>query len=286
MDVPDGWSPGRRRDPTPDRIRLIGRLTRPIAKKFEVASSWIAPCDDAVMSHSVRRWDRALDAPLTISTVLFLIAYAWPILDVGLSEGWQRFCSVVVWGTWVLLCVDFVVRLVMSSDRGAFLRSNPIDLATVVLPLLRPLRLLRLVTLLSALNRYAGNSLRGKVGIYLVGSVVLLVFVGALAVLDAERGGEGSIQSFGDAIWWALATITTVGYGDIYPVTTVGRSVAVLLMFGGIATLGVVTASFASWLVQRVSEIEESSQTATRADVERLAAEVKALREVIADRRA
>ena len=138
------------------------------------------------------------------------------------------------------------------------------------------------MTLLSALNRYAGNSLRGKVGIYLIGSVSLIVFVASLAMLDAERGGEGSIQTFGDAVWWSITTITTVGYGDTFPVTTTGRFIAAGLMFAGIALLGVVTASFASWLIERVTEIEEDSEAATRRDVQALTVEVQKLREEIA----
>jgi voltage-gated potassium channel len=178
-----------------------------------------------------------------------------------------------------MLACDYAIRFALSSNRLGFLSKTPFDFIVVVLPLLRPLRLLRLVTLLSMLNRYAGNSLRGKVGIYLLGSVSLIVFVASLAVLDAERGGDGSIQSFGDALWWSITTITTVGYGDMFPVTATGRFIAGGLMFAGIAVLGVVTASFASWLVERVSEIEESAAEATRRDIQALAVEVQKLRE-------
>ena len=184
-----------------------------------------------------------------------------------------------MWLTWAMLAADYAVRFGLSSNRLGFLSKTPFDLIVVVLPLLRPLRLLRLVTLLNALNRYAGNSLRGKVGIYLVGSVSLIVFVASLAVLDAERSGDGSIQSFGDALWWAITTITTVGYGDSFPVTTTGRFIAAGLMFAGIAVLGVVTASFASWLIERVTEIEEGFEGANRRDIQALTVEVQRLRE-------
>ena len=169
-----------------------------------------------------QRWEDAANVPLTLSTVAFLGAYAWPILDADLSNTWVGLCRWVVWLTWAMLAVDYAIRLGLSSNRLGFLSKTPFDLVIVVLPLLRPLRLLRLVTLLSALNRYAGNSLRGKVGIYLIGSVSLIVFVASLAMLDAERGGDGSIQTFGDAVWWSITTITTVGYGDTFPVTTTG----------------------------------------------------------------
>lgn len=204
------------------------------------------PYDRQMNDTKLQRWERRLDAPLTVSAVAFLVAYAWPILDVELSSGLRDLCRAVVWTTWSLLGLDYFARLLLSADRWGFVRRNPIDLVVLVLPLLRPLRLLRLVTLLAAMNRHAGNSLRGRVGLYLVGSVTLIAFVASLAVLDVERGGDGTIQSFGDALWWSMTTITTVGYGDTFPVTTAGRCIAVALMLAGIAVLGVVTASFAS----------------------------------------
>ncbi|WP_251023733.1 ion channel [Arthrobacter sp. ISL-65] len=98
-----------------------------------------------------------------------------------------------------------------------------------------------------------GNALRGRVLTYVLGSAVL--YAGALAVLDVEANAPGSnLTSNGDALWWAMTTITTVGYGDHYPVTVMGRCVAAGLMIGGVAVLGVVTASVASWMVQSVAE--------------------------------
>lgn len=229
----------------------------------------------------VDRWERLSSIPLTISTLLFLGAYAWPILDPELDRALVNACETVVWITWVMVFVDLAVRISLAHHRWRFIREHPLDVAVVVLPVLRPLRLLRLVTLLSVLNRYAGSSMRGKVGLYLVSSVILIVFVAAVAVLDVERGQGGPIETFGDAVWWAMTTITTVGYGDMYPVTTAGRCIAGGLMFAGIATLGVVTASFASWLVERVAESDEESETATRRDIAALHQEIRELREAL-----
>ncbi len=227
-------------------------------------------------------WEHRVEWPLTVIALLFLAGYAWPILNPNLSDFWLSACAVATWGSWAVFAVDYLVRLVLSRQRLRFVRTSWLDLLTVVLPLLRPLRLLRLVRVLSLLNRHAGSSLRGRVLVYVIGSTALVLFVAALAVLDAERGAEGSnITSFADALWWAVTTVTTVGYGDRFPVTTTGRFVASGLMLAGIALLGVVTATFASWLIERVTEAEEAGQAATQRDLADLTEQVRLLREEI-----
>jgi voltage-gated potassium channel len=229
------------------------------------------------------RWEERAEWPLTAIALLFLASYAWPILDPDLPPVWRDVSAALAWLTWGAFAVDYVVRLALSVDRRRFVRRHLLDLAVVVLPLLRPLRLLRLVILLKVLNRHAGKSLRGRVVVYVVGATSLVMFVSALALLDAERGRTGSnVNSFGDAIWWAFATVTTVGYGDRFPVTPQGRAIAAGLMLAGIALLGVVTATLASWLIERVREVEEESEAATRRDVHALAKEVAQLRALLA----
>ena len=161
----------------------------------------------------------------------------------------------IIWATWAVFAIDYIANLAMAPNRGRWFVRHLHDLIILALPVLRPLRLLRLVTLLRVMNRVAGSSLRGRVLTYVLGSAVLLIYISALAVLDAEENvPHANIRSIGDALWWAVTTVTTVGYGDYYPVTVVGRLVAVGLMIGGIAILGVVTASVASWLVEQVGE--------------------------------
>lgn len=226
------------------------------------------------------RWEQTAEWPLTTASFLFLVAYAWPILDPDLARPWQITSDVVAWATWAAFAVDYVVRLALASDRAKFVRTHLLDLAVVVLPMLRPLRLLRLVTVLSVLNRYAGAALRGRVLTFVGSATVLVMMMAALAVLDAERDRpDANITQFGDAVWWSFATVTTVGYGDRFPVTTTGRAVAAGLMLVGIALLGTVTASVASWLVQKVQEVEDESEAATRRDVAALRAEIAALRQ-------
>ena len=80
-------------------------------------------------------------------------------------------------------------------------------------------------------------------------------------------------------MWWSLVTITTIGYGDLAPVTAVGRCAAVLLMVGGVALAGVVTATLASWVISLVAEESAEQEAATRAQVEDLQRQVAVLAE-------
>jgi voltage-gated potassium channel len=170
-----------------------------------------------------------------------------------------------------------VVRVLLADRRLRYVVRHWYDALVVLLPLLRPLQLLRLIPLLMVINRRAQSRLRGRVVVYVVGGASLLAFCAALAVLDAERSNpNANIKDFGDATWWAVTTMTTVGYGDRYPVTGVGRLVAFGLMVGGIALLGTVTATLASWLVELV-EAEREQADDLHALVRRLEAKVDQL---------
>lgn len=198
-------------------------------------------------------WERRADPALTAAAVAFLAAYAVPIIWPELPVTIRDTCEVLTWLVWGAFAVDYAVRLMLSPDRRAYVRRHLLDLAIIALPLMRPLRLLRLVTMLKFIDTSAASRLRGRILTYVIGGASLLGFVGALAVLDAEREVPGgNIDTFGDALWWAFTTMTTVGYGDRYPVTTMGRFVAVGLMVGGVTILSTVTAMLASWMVERV----------------------------------
>ena len=155
------------------------------------------------------RWERATEWPLMIAAVVFLAAYAIPILDPDLPAWLLDWCRWLSWITWGIFVVDIVVRLFLADERRRYLVTHWYDVLVLALPLLRPLRLLRLIPLLVVLNRGAKIRLRGRVGIYVVGGASLLAFCAALAVLDAERSSpNANISDFGDAIWWAVTTMT------------------------------------------------------------------------------
>lgn len=225
-------------------------------------------------------WERRTGGALMALAVLFLLAYAVPVLHPELPAEWRAACRIANVGIWALFAVDYLVRLLLTSDRWRFIRSHVFDAVVLLLPLLRPLRLLRLVTALMVLERRTEVMTRGRLAVYVGATMSLLVSVGALALLDAERG-RGNIDSYPDALWWAVVTVTTVGYGDHFPVTGAGRAVAVGLMLCGIGLLGFVTGSLASWVMERISAVKATGEQ-TQGDVADLVAELRALRSEVA----
>jgi voltage-gated potassium channel len=228
--------------------------------------------------HRLDRWADRTEWPLAAIAVVFLIAYATSVLAQphGMTA---RAIEVIAWGAYVVFAVDYLIRLSLAPDRWRWFYRHLFDLAIVLLPLLRPLRLVRLVMLIAVLQRALGNAIRGRVIIYTVSAAVLLVFVASLAVLDTERHADGAhITDFGKALWWSITTITTVGYGDLTPVTTAGRVIAALLMIGGITLVGSITATLASWIVQRVADEQSAAEAVTTAHINRLLEEIDQLR--------
>lgn len=226
-------------------------------------------------------WTTATEWPLTIAAVVFLVAYSWEVIA-NLQGPARRAAELVINVTWALFALDYVIRLALSQDRWHFFTHHLLDLAVVALPLLRPLRLLRLVALVGVLQRASGGALRGRIALYTAISACLITYVGALALLDSERGApDSTITTFPQALWWAFVTVTTVGYGDLTPVTATGRMVAVVLMIGGIAVIGVVTATLASWIVSRVADESADEQAATRRQVALLQEQIERLEQKV-----
>nr|WP_220447953.1 potassium channel family protein [Nonomuraea diastatica] len=182
---------------------------------------------------------------------------------------------------YLLFTMDYLSRVYLAPNRMRFVLRNIPSLLVVLLPLLRPLWLLRALLLLQVVAERIQLPLRLRAVVYVSGTAVFLALVGSIAVLDAERDNLASnIQTIGDALWWSLTTMTTVGYGDRFPVTTEGRLVASGLMLAGIALLGVVTAAIASWFVERF-ERTAARERRTEADVAQILSEINELRSAV-----
>jgi voltage-gated potassium channel len=212
---------------------------------------------------------RVLEWPLAV--LALLVVPALIIEERAVSPELQRAARVLNWIIWLAFCADFALHWILSR-RWNYPRTAWFDVALIVLtpPFLVPeslqgarsLRALRLLRLVRA-AAVAGIGLRSAkrsfgarkfhlVALFAAATVVL----GAAGVFLFEAGQNRSITSFGDALWWAVVTATTVGYGDVSPVTFEGRLIAVILMLTGIGVIGIFTATVASFFFEQEQQAD------------------------------
>lgn len=180
--------------------------------------------------------------------------------------------------------LDFGVHWALAPSKAAFWRMGWIDLLSSIPEIgwLRWGRLFRVFRIMRALRSFQAvyahlAAERAKGTFVMVGLMsVVAVLSATIAVFEFERTAPGSnIHSAGDALWWAFATITTIGYGDHFPVTLAGRIVAVVLVVFGLSFFGTFTAYVASFFLEKTQLKEES-------EIHRLIHEVRQLREQVA----
>ena len=175
---------------------------------------------------------------------------------------------------WAVFAADLMVKTAISPRRLAYLKAHWIDVVVVIVPFVRPLRMVRLFIYGS--RAFVG--VRRMLGVdYLLVYGVLLVMVSATVVTTVETGENAQIASFSDALWWTVVTVTTVGYGDLVPVSGAGRAMAYILVLGGVGLFGALTANFAALLVRE--------QPSTDQETTELVEEIKALRRELAEQR-
>ena len=188
---------------------------------------------------------------LTVLALAFLVAFSWPAFVAEISPSTQRILDYVQWISWFAFAVDLLVGLVLAEKKLKFLAHHPLEVVTVLLPFLRPLRLLRVISFGTLVIQKVAVGRQFAITLKVFLASILLAYIGAVQITITERGVEGSnIKNFGDGLWWAITTVTTVGYGDRFPVTSTGRVLAVCLMLVGISLMGVITASVAAWFVK------------------------------------
>jgi voltage-gated potassium channel len=208
------------------------------------------------------RFCTVVEFPMTVLSVLWLPVLIVPVI-VRVPARTQALLDDIDYLLWAIFAVEYLIKLYLAPSRRRFVRTHLIDLLVIAIPVFRPLRALRLLRLLrlsragltmAEMVRRAKGLLTHR-GLHIVLLAVLaIILIGAALELAFEHKAPGSnIHSYGDALWWAIVTITTVGYGDRYPVTAAGRGIAVVLMLTGIGLVGVLSASIASYFVGQES---------------------------------
>ena len=195
---------------------------------------------------------------LTVLAVTFLFAFSYPAFTDSISESTNNILGIIQWVCWLAFAVDLIFGLATSESKISYLKRHPLEIASVLLPFLRPLRLMRVISFGGLALQKIAVGRQFAITVKVAITTVFVAYIAAVQITITERAVEGSnIKNFADGFWWAITTVTTVGYGDRYPTTTEGRLLAVMLMFMGISLVGVITASVAAWFVKMSQDAEK-----------------------------
>ncbi len=219
------------------------------------------------------RIERITEAPLLILSFVMIPLLVGPFLW-DLSPPEETVFLTVDSFIWALFAVDLIIKTAVAPHRLAYIRRHWLEVLVVVVPFFRPLRIIRIFIFGS--RAWLGFRRLVHVDFLLVYGIGLVI-IASTVVASVEGGEQASIHSFADALWWAAVTITTVGYGDMVPVTVAGKAVATVLMIGGVAFFSGVTANLASFLV-RGSEVEKKALSQLSKEIESLRGELARLR--------
>lgn len=170
--------------------------------------------------------------------------------SIWIENNYLRIYDWIIWGIFV---IDVAVRFFMAENKWQHVKNNSLDFITIIpldaiFRLARLARLFRVFRILNMSSHYfkpVFKILHTNGLNKLITFTVVLIFVGAIPVFLVEPG----INTYEDALWWSIVTTTTVGYGDMSPVTVLGRSIAVILMIVGIGLISMITGTIATYFI-------------------------------------
>ena len=234
--------------------------------------------------------------------IVFLVLLLMEFASVPLTIlGEDRLGDVLQW-IWGIFLVDFLLRLVIAPEKIEFLKANWLGALSLVLPFLRPLRVFRvfrvarvirgasLVRLLGGINRgmrVLRRVTRGRQFAFVGGLTVVVVLAGAVGVRYFDRSyPESPVRTFGDALWWSSALVTTMN-SELYVVSTESRVIAFLQRLYALSVFGYITASIASYLIgaDASAQGESEKEAELQAEMRALRQELAGVREAIAEKR-
>ncbi len=230
-------------------------------------------------------------------TAMAILGLLWmALLILELTYGLGPVLNAVFEGIWIVFVLEFVVRFILASDRGDYLKANWLVGLSLLIPAIRVLRVFRVLRLfrmapvvrgvllarLFASSRRSmralGHMMRRRGFAYVVLVTLIVTFVGAAGMYAFEKGatdtGDG-FTSYWDALWWTAMLLTTIG-SQYWPVTAVGRILAILLSIYAVSVLGYIAAVLASYFIGR-----DANRAVSPADIQRVETLVRELREEI-----
>lgn len=224
-------------------------------------------------------WEERSSTPMFVASVLYLLAFAAPIMSTRIQEPYDGYLNIIQMILWGLFAADYCIRLYLAPRRLYFITHNLMNLAIVLLPAWRIVSFLAMIHLTTN-RQYKRLS---ELAVKLFGYTAIFIIMFALAIYSVESSEPGAmIRDLPTAYWWTFTTLATVGYGDVYPVTGIGRVIAVVVMLYGVGMVAVATGALASWIIEKIGGREEQEYPATKADVDDLRQEISELRALLA----
>ncbi|HLZ70457.1 MAG TPA: ion transporter [Dehalococcoidia bacterium] len=235
-------------------------------------------------------FEQATELPMLVLSGLFLVVIAVPFLF-SLPQNLHTLFDTVDWLIWAAFALELAVKSYLSPHPGRYLYTHWYEIVIVAVPFLRPLRLVRSLRIVRSLGVLRLGSASAEIvstarhvlrqhGLqYAILLGGLLVVAAAAAVTFFEHDSGGTITDFGTALWWAVSTVTTVGYGDVFPVTAEGRGIAVFVMLIGVGLFSYLTASISAFLVAQRQDKEPVTLQDVMIQLQRLEAQISLLRQ-------
>ena len=228
---------------------------------------------------NLAEWEDRSSTPMFVASVLYLLAFAAPIMSTRIQEPYDGYLNIIQMILWGLFAADYCIRLYLAPRRLYFITHNLMNLAIVLLPAWRIVSFLAMIYM-TANRQYKRLS---ELAVKLFGYTAIFIIMFALAIYSVESSEPGTmIRDLPTAYWWTFTTLATVGYGDVYPVTGIGRVIAVVVMLYGVGMVAVATGALASWIIEKIGGREEQEYPATKADVDDLRQEISELRALLA----
>ncbi|WP_303972159.1 potassium channel family protein [Rothia mucilaginosa] len=183
-------------------------------------------------------WEERSSRPMFVASVLYLLAFAAPIMSTRIQEPYDGYLNIIQLILWGLFAADYCIRLYLAPRRLYFITHNLMNLAIVLLPAWRIVSFLAMIHLTTN-RQYKRLS---ELAVKLFGYTAIFIIMFALAIYSVESSEPGAmIRDLPTAYWWTFTTLATVGYGDVYPITGIGRVIAVVVMLYGVGMVAVAT---------------------------------------------
>ena len=205
-------------------------------------------------------WETHLEKPTIAIVFLFLVSLLTPRAYPFSSETKATF-KILEFIFWGLFSLEYLIRVYLAKDRLRFIKRHPIDLIIILVPPIRLFHVITTISITAYFLRKARNLFLQKNAWFLLTMAPLMLTVSSVLMYEVESKAKGStIKSFGDSLWWAITTMSTVGYGDKYPVTNLGKIIATLTIIVGVSLIGMLTAEIAVIFIGTREEEETSDK--------------------------